>query len=171
MTKSTRTCSYDGCGRKHYGRGLCRGHYQQQRSGQDLRPLRPRTVEGRFWAKVNKDAPDDCWEWTAATTAGGYGLIGVNGALVYAHRLSWELANGPIPPEMLVDHRCANRRCVNPGHLRLVTNAQNGQHRTGAPSNNTSGVRGVVWDKKNKAWKAQAGANGRYYWGGTLLHN
>ena len=37
-------CSFPGCGRLVQARGLCAGHYQQQRRGQVLRPLRHRRV-------------------------------------------------------------------------------------------------------------------------------
>lgn len=40
MTQSTRTCTFSECDRKHYARGLCGGHYQQQVAGKDLKPLR-----------------------------------------------------------------------------------------------------------------------------------
>lgn len=55
---------------------------------------------------------------------------------------------------------------MNPAHLRTVTNAQNLQHRTGNQRNNTSGVRGVSWDKHASAWQARAMLNGRTYSGG-----
>lgn len=164
--KPTKNCSFPGCDKHTRAKGLCDGHYQQRLRGQELRPLRSQglTLEQRFWAKVRKTR--DCWEWTAATTSDGYGRILVDGRMRYAHRLSWELTNGPIPDGMHIDHRCANPLCVNPAHLRVATRSQNNQHRTGANKNNTSGVRGVTWSKRANAWQARANLNGRYYWGG-----
>lgn len=158
------TCTFDGCEKPHKIRGLCDGHYRQQRKGKELRPLRPKlTLEQRFWAKVKKTP--GCWEWTAAMTS-GYGYISVNGRMMPAHRLLWETVNGPIPKGKVLDHRCFNRRCVKPAHLRIVTFSENGQHRAGPQKNNTSGVRGVTWHKRKNAWAVKASFNGRVYWGG-----
>ena len=41
------------------------------------------------------------------------------------HRKAWAEANGPIPEEMCVCHRCNNPRCHNVDHLYLATHAQN----------------------------------------------
>lgn len=77
----------------------------------------------RFWDKVNKT--DDCWLWTAGTSS-GYGTIrGLDQKSVGAHRLSWELAHGPIPDDLQVLHECDNKLCVRPSHLFLGTQLDN----------------------------------------------
>ncbi len=70
----------------------------------------------RFWVKVEKQGPDDCWNWTASTRA-GYGALKSKGKVLSAHCLSWVITHGPIPAGEVIRHSCDNRKCCNPAHL------------------------------------------------------
>lgn len=68
---------------------------------------------------------NDCVEWTACRDSDGYGLVRVDGKTRKAHRRAWEIVKGPIPPGMLVCHRCDNPPCFNVEHLFLGTQKEN----------------------------------------------
>ena len=107
----------------------------------------------RFWAKVLKT--DSCWEWIGYKQPKGYGVFRFHGSAKLAHRVAYELERGPIADGIEIDHKCHNRGCVNPEHLRAVTHKQNMENYSGVyASNKTSGIRGVSWHKQHRKWCA-----------------
>lgn len=84
-----------------------------------------KTLEERFWQKVDCREADECWEWKAAKYTNGYGIIRDGSKIRSAHRLSYALAHGEIPEGLVIDHLCLNKGCVNPAHLEAVTHREN----------------------------------------------
>lgn len=121
---------------------MCTSHHKRKvRHGDPLagrRSLAVGTIEEKFWSFVDVGEPGECWRWNGAPSGNGYAFFYVDNRHIYAHRFSWELANGPIPKGLVVDHRCHNddqacpsgkgcphRTCVNPAHLEPVTHRLN----------------------------------------------
>lgn len=80
-------------------------------------------------ARTEPDLVGGCWLWAGAISPGGYGVMCFgrrwHQRSVRAHRLAYEAWRGPIPPELVIDHKCRVRSCVNPEHLRAVTKRTN----------------------------------------------
>lgn len=131
VNMSDLTCSVEGCSKPIDTWGWCELHYRRwRRTGDPIIPL-PIPIDqipdpallcdpdedvevlARFWSKVDVG---DCWEWTAGKTKAGYGEFCKDSKNIYAHRQSYG---------MVVDHLCRKPPCLNPDHLRVVTDAFN----------------------------------------------
>lgn len=72
------------------------------------------------------EAETGCWLWNRAKNGKGYGVVHWEGKLQLAHRVAFCLAHGRWPrPGLVTDHICNEPACVNPGHLRELTNSEN----------------------------------------------
>lgn len=114
--------------------------------------------EAAFWGKA--ETVGACLVWTASKTEKGYGKVGIGGRSLRAHRVAYELTNGPIGDGIQIDHTCHNPSCILPDHLRATTHKQNQENRAGAIRTSKSGVRGVTLHKQSGRWVANIGHNG-----------
>lgn len=130
-TERPTVCVEMDCDRPVYKRDICRPHYKRwladpERSSPAL-TARGQTVEERFWSKVDRRGPVDCWLWMAAVDPNwGYGAFARrHGDVTKAHRFAYEVIHGAIPDGLEIHHRCQVRRCVNPRHLEAATRSVN----------------------------------------------
>lgn len=121
-----------------------------EKKGKDPRrsvAVRSLPIEDRFWAKVAKGTANECWLWTASTYTNGYGQFWTGTNLTSAHRYAYFLANGEIPSDLIIRHKCDQVRCCNPAHLETGTQLDN--------------VRDMHDRKRNRQAKGEKQANAK----------
>jgi hypothetical protein len=127
-------CLFDGCERDAVCKSYCDKHYRRILKRGNVNDFGNRKVdEGnateRFHKKYKLD-DSGCWIWTAGTRANSKGVLyprhHVDGKKTTgAHRFSFEIYHGQIPPSMYVCHKCDTPLCVNPDHLFIGTHKDN----------------------------------------------
>lgn len=94
-----------------------------------------------------------CLIWMRAVAGSGYASLGVNGKQQLAHRAAYELAFGPIPAGLHIDHLCNVRLCMNPHHMKATTQRENTLRAvtgiTGINSRKTHCIHGHAFSAEN----------------------
>lgn len=120
--------------------------------------------DGQLFWKLKKQnvtigRPAGCYD------SKGYGVITINGKIYKSHRLIFLYHHGYIPE--YIDHIDGNIKNNSIENLRPCSKSENSCNR-GKQSNNTSGIKGVTYNKKLKKWRAQCGKNGKNYYLGVF---
>lgn len=77
------------------------------------------------WIAQERGFETPCLTWQLGKNKWGYGAINLNGSTRMAHRVLYEKKFGSLPNDVLLDHKCRNRDCVNIDHLEPVSAAIN----------------------------------------------
>jgi len=113
---------------------------------------------------VNYDPTTGIFTWRKKTGKGkigarvgskhscGYLEARIAGHRCFLHRAAWIYVTGNEPK--YIDHINGQRDDNRWDNLREATNQQNVAHRINKNRNNTSGIRGVYFSKKNQKWIA-----------------
>lgn len=100
-------------------------HAQLARARAARRAKLQATYAERFWARVDRKGPRDCWEWTGHASKSGYCHVRKDSKVMLAHRVALALTDGDWDNALDVLHTCDNPRCCNPAHLWRGTQLDN----------------------------------------------
>ena len=126
-------CTIDGCARGQYAHTWCTLHYDRWfRNGDPEVVLRKMgtDIRERFNSFVTITETSECIEWPEHARAYGYGHFTFGNKPQRAHRVSYEMHNGPLSSGAVVRHKCDNPPCVNPRHLDQGSRGDNNRDRS-----------------------------------------
>lgn len=86
---------------------------------------RDRSLTQMLWARIDVRAPNECWPWRGFIKPNGYGSLNYKGKACQAHRAVYEALISPVPRDLVIDHTCERKDCVNPGHPMPVSQSVN----------------------------------------------
>lgn len=79
----------------------------------------------KLWSNVKILSDNECWEWQGRVDNKQYGIMYVKKQAMKTHRISYFLTNPFDNQNLIVRHKCNNKKCCNPNHLILGTNGDN----------------------------------------------
>ena len=110
-----------------------------------------------------------CWKntglragnvWQAPNNRARYVQLQYKGKRLYAHRVAWEMVNGPIPEGMVVDHIDGDGLNNSLLNLRVVTPDENMKNLP-LYIRSTTKAMGVSWNKRRGQYHARIHSRGK----------
>lgn len=119
-----------------------------------------RYEDGKLFWKVSLNSRIRIGDEAGTSDNKGHLVVGYKRKMYKVHRVIYEIFHGPIPKGMAIDHINGIKYDNRVDNLRLVTRSQN-MWNSCKPKTNTSGFKGVSWDKRNKQWLAYIAVFGK----------
>ena len=116
--------------------------------------------DGNLIWKIDKSRRVKAGDIAGSLNKLGYIEIGVDRRVYKAHRLIYFYHNGHLP--LSTDHIDGNKSNNKIENLRNATTSQNAMNRK-ISTKNSSGIKGVIWHKRDKKWVVQVKVNSKYH--------
>jgi len=119
-----------------------------------------------YWKKLNSNNQVKIGDEAGCVNTGGYKVVFFLGKRLRIHRIIYLMFNGFVPKQ--IDHIDGNTLNNKIENLRSASHSENMQNKC-IQKNNTSGVKGVFWEKYAKKWRAQIKVDNKKIYLGLFL--